>query len=161
MIRFVIFDFDGVFTDGKIFYSNNGDQIKYYNVKDGMAIQLLKNNNIKIGLISSHNSQATQNIANHLKFDFVSIGSNLKKIDILNQWKNTLELSYQEIAYMGDDLVDINCLQVVGISGCPIDAIDEVKLICQYVCQNKGGKCCVREFSKYIINLNNESLNHC
>ncbi len=160
MIKCIIFDFDGVFTNGNIFYLSNGEQIKYYNVKDGMAIKLLKNNKILTGLISSHNSQCTLHIANHLKFNKVSIGSNDSKLNILSQWNNELNLNWNQIAYIGDDIVDIKCLNMVGLSACPSDAVQEVKKICKYICKNEGGKGAVREFSEYIINLNTESLNH-
>lgn len=153
MINFIVFDFDGVFTDGKIFYLSNGEQLKYYNVKDGLSIKLLKNKNILSGLISSHDSISTQYIARHLNFDYVSIGSKYSKYNILNQWKNELNIQYNEIAYIGDDLPDYDCLKTVGISACPQDAVDEIKKICSYVCKNKGGEGCVREFVEYIINV--------
>ncbi len=160
MIKFIIFDFDGIFTNGNIFYLSNGKQIKYYNVKDGMAITFLKNHNILTGLISSHYSKCTSYIANHLKFDKISIGSKISKFNIMYQWKNKLKLNWNQIAYIGDDIVDIECLKNIGLSACPSDAVNEVKNICKYICKNKGGKGAVREFSEYVINLNNMSPIH-
>jgi 3-deoxy-D-manno-octulosonate 8-phosphate phosphatase (KDO 8-P phosphatase) len=160
MIKLVVFDFDGVFTNGNIFYSSSGEQLKYYNVKDGLAIKLLKNNSIKSAIISSHSSDATKHITHHLNFDKISIGSQSTKHDILCKWIIEFDLKWSEIAYIGDDIVDIDCCKSVGFSACPADAVDDVKKICNYVCNNRGGECAVREFVEYIIHLNNSLTNH-
>lgn len=157
MIKLAIFDFDGVFTNGNIYYSSNNRQTKYYNVKDGMAITLLKSNSIFSGLISSHKSSATKYIAKHLKFNKTSIGSPTPKLDILRKWQNEYNIKNYEIAYIGDDIVDISCLEYVGLSACPNDAVSNVINICNYICKNKGGEGAVREFVEHVIHLNTAS----
>jgi arabinose-5-phosphate isomerase len=167
-IKFIIFDFDGVFTDGKCYFDNKNNILKYYNIKDGMALSLIKNNNIKSGLISSYksskniiyldnnyNDNSNNEIINHLKFDYKYIGSE-RKIEILNKWLNELNFNYENIAYIGDDINDIEIIKKVGFSACPSDAINECKQHVDYVCNKKGGEGCVREFIDLIINKKNE-----
>ncbi len=163
-IKFIVFDFDGVFTDGKCYFDLNNNILKYYNIKDGMALRLLKKNNIKCGLISSYNTQkniivsenkVNDEIANHLKFDYKFVG-NSNKLYILNQWLSELNLSYDNVAYIGDDINDIEVIEKVKFSGCPNDAVKEVKEKVKYICKNKGGEGCVREFVEYLIGENKE-----
>ena len=165
MLKLVVFDFDGVFTNGKCYFDNSNNAIKYYNVKDGMALSILKNNNIKTGLISSFNT--TKNILlnenninveiiNHLKFDLKYIG-NKKKIEILDEWIINLNLNYNEIAYIGDDINDLDIIKKVKFSGCPLDAVDECKNEVNYICKKSGGDGCVREFADKIIELNKKN----
>lgn len=164
MIKFVIFDFDGIFTDGKCYFDKNNNVIKRYDIKDGMALALLRKYNIKSGLISSWKSNKnllfTENdvdkeIIEHLKFDYRHIGGS-NKMEIIDQWLTELKLSYDEVAYIGDDINDIQLLEKVGFSACPSDAINECKNIVNHVCVKKGGEGCVREFVELI--LNNEYL---
>ncbi len=159
-IKFVIFDFDGVFTDGKCYFDANFNIKKYYNIKDGMGIKLLKDNKIKTGLISSYSTDKNillneqdinKSIITHLKFDYIYIGPE-KKINILNNWIKELDLNYDNLAFIGDDINDIEILKLVKYSACPNDAVNECKQIVNYICQNKGGKGCVREFVEKIIN---------
>lgn len=148
-MKFIVFDFDGVFTDGKIYYTNDGTQMKYYNVRDGQGISLLRKK-YKIGLISSHDSTATRHIANHLKFNKISIG-NENKLDILNNWIRIMKINYDDVCYIGDDIVDIPIMEKVKMSICPNDAVDDVKKICNYICKSKGGYGAVREICEMIL----------
>ena len=161
-IKFVVFDYDGVFTNGKCFFSKN-NIYKYYDIKDGMGLAMLKKNNIKIGLISSYYSNKEiflnnseieydiKTISEHLKFDYIHIGLG-NKLQILNTWIEKLNYEYSEIAYIGDDINDLEILDVVGFSSCPADAINECKNTVDYICEKKGGEGCVREFIDKIIN---------
>ena len=157
-IKLVCFDFDGVFTNGDIMYQ--GDTInKKYNIKDGMALNILKENNIKSCLITGYkkidyliNNIHIKNIAEHLKFDYIHLGCS-NKLDILNEIIKNLNITYSEIAYIGDDINDIEIMEKVGFSACPNDAVKECKNIVNYICINKGGECCVREFVDKLISL--------
>jgi YrbI family 3-deoxy-D-manno-octulosonate 8-phosphate phosphatase len=163
VIKLVVFDFDGVFTDGKCFFDKNNNIIKYYNIKDGMALNILKNNSIKSGMISAYNTKKniilteTNEIINHLNFDYKFIGSQ-NKLSILDQWIKELNITYENIAYIGDDINDIEILQKVKFSACPNDAVDKCKEVVTYICKNKGGDGCVREFVDKIIENENISL---
>jgi len=158
-IKLVVFDFDGVFTDGKCFFDSNNNILKFYNIKDGMGLSILKNKNIKTGLISSYNTKKNISIAekenneiiSHLNFDYKFIGKG-SKILILNEWMKELNLSYDSVAYIGDDINDIEILKKVKFSACPNDALNECKEIVKYICKNNGGDGCVREFIEEILN---------
>lgn len=156
MIKLVIFDFDGVFTDGKFYFNNNNIFVsKCYNAKDSYALKLLKKNGIKCGVITNDKIISIK-YAPHIfdRLDKVSLGSDKPKISILNTWLQEYGFSYQEVAYIGDDLADIPVLKKVGFSACPNDAVEEVKQVSQYICKNIGGDGAVREFVDLIIKNN-------
>ena len=154
MIKLVVFDFDGVFTDGNIYFSNN-KIVKNYNVKDGLGIKLLKNEGIRIGVLSGYkNNESQKKILEHLDISFVKLNCD-DKLNVLNEWCSNLDLSLNQVAYMGDDLNDLSIMKHVGFSGCPLDACKTVKEIANFVSKKKGGKGCVREFCEYIIAKNN------
>lgn len=166
-IKLVIFDFDGVFTDGKCYFDINSNIKKYYNIKDGMGLKILKDVGIKTGLISSYSTDknillneldVNQAIIKHLKFDFKYIGSE-KKINILNNWMKELDIGYENIAYIGDDINDIEILRLAKFSACPTDAFEECKQVVDYICINKGGCGCVREFVELIVSNNYKKQN--
>lgn len=171
-IKLVVFDFDGVFTNGQCYFDLNQNVSKYYNIKDGMAIGILKKNNFKTGLISSYNTnkkilikeslddssledyiEIDKEIINHLKFDFEYIGKQ-NKFTILQNWMTELNITLNDVAYIGDDINDIEILEKVKFSACPLDAVEEVKKIVDYICENKGGGGCVREFVNKILAKN-------
>lgn len=161
MIKFVVFDFDGVFTDGKCYFDNERI-LKYYDIKDGKGLSLLRNNDILTGCISAYstekqvelnNNNIDNEILSHLKFEYVSIGSS-NKLDILNKWLNELDIDINDVAYIGDDLTDIQILDKVGFSACPNDAVQECKDVVNYVCDKRGGYGCVREFVEVILKMN-------
>lgn len=162
MLKFVVFDFDGVFTDGKILFDNNGCAVKHYNAKDGNAIFRLKGKNIITGVISGWKNNPSQiSILEHLKFDKISLGSD-SKLHILVTWCKELNISLEEVAYIGDDLNDLEIMNSdIGLKCCPNDAADEIKEKVHYTCSNNGGNCAVREFCEYvlkIINRNHEKI---
>lgn len=150
MIKLIVFDFDGVFTNGNIYFTSTGKTMKYYHARDSMGIQLLRKNGYHIGLLSGNNSKATYYIAKHIGFKRIAIACQ-NKLAVLRAWTRELGLHEDEVAYIGDDLIDLEVIQSVGFSACPADAIAEVKTAVKYVCQNRGGKGAVREFCEYLI----------
>lgn len=158
MIKLVVFDYDGVFSNGTIIFNEKDEILKSYNIKDGKGLSLLKENKMKIGLLSNFNGNKTlkmnelsiKNFKEHLKFDYLYIGSQ-NKIEILDLWKSELNIDYNEIAYIGDDINDISILEKVGLSGCPNDAINECKKVVDIICNKKGGEGCVREFCEKVL----------
>lgn len=168
-IKLVIFDYDGVFTNGDcIFY--NGSIVKKYNVKDKTGLKLLSDYNIKHGLISSYKSKYKINYIseitnesyediNYLNFDLVSIGEK-DKLKVLNKWINELNITYNNVAYIGDDINDLSILKQVYFSACPNDAIEKVKHNVKYICKSNGGEGCVREFIDIILNHDLELYNN-
>ena len=160
-IKFVVFDYDGVFSDGTCRFDAEGNIHKYYDVKDGMALGMLKKRNIKIGLISSYKTEkpiliqeqlAEAHLIDHLGFDYVFIGKADKKT-ILEKWLQDLKLKFINVAYIGDDINDVVLQKEVGYSACPNNAVQECKNVVDYICVNKGGNGAIREFVETIINL--------
>ena len=161
MIKLIIFDFDGVFSNSKFYFDNYNNIKKTYNGKDSYSLKLIKKYNIKCGIISNDKIVSIKH-APHIfdRLDKVSLGSDKPKLDILDTWLDEYGFTYQDVAYIGDDLPDIPVLEKVGFSACPNDAVDGVKEVSQYICKNKGGDGAVREFvdliiKKYIINNKN------
>ena len=159
MIKFIVFDFDGVFSNGSFYFDNNDNVYKSYNAKDAYSLKIIKNYNIKCGIITNDKIISIEH-APHIfnRLDKVSLGSNEPKLVILDTWMNEYGFTYDEVAYIGDDLSDIPILKKVGFSACPNDAVDEVKQVSQYICKNKGGKGAVREFVDLIIKNNISEL---
>jgi arabinose-5-phosphate isomerase len=166
MIKFVVFDFDGVFTNGQCWFNSN-EIHKFYDIKDGKALGMLRDNGILTGLISAYKTQqevevkwneslVEHQIVNHLKFNTVSIGSS-NKLDILIEWLKELDLSFENVAYIGDDLTDLDILKNVGFSACPNDAVPKCKEVVNHICQKEGGKGCVREFVELILENQNKN----
>lgn len=159
MIQLVVFDFDGVFTNGLINFDDNGSIIKHYNVKDGTGFNLLKKKNIKVGVISGYKKNNSQEkICEHLKIEFVSFNNNCK-LSTINEWCKQLNINLNNVAYMGDDINDIDCLKSVRLSGCPKNAINNCKNICHFVSTFNGGEGCIREFCDYILSIPDIKIN--
>ena len=109
MINLIIFDFDGVFTDGKFYFNNNNTVVsKCYNAKDSYALKILNKNSIKCGIITNDKIVSIKH-APHIfdRLDKVSLGSDKPKLDILDTWLDEYGFTYQDVAYIGDDLPDI------------------------------------------------------
>lgn len=153
MIKLVVFDYDGVFTNGDI-YIFEKYAIKKYNCKDGSGISLLKKQNIKTAIISAHKLETNVgDIVKHLNIDFYSQGE-YNKLKVLENIMENINCKIEEVAYMGDDLSDIEVLKNVGFSACPNDAIKSCKDIVDYVCNKNGGEGCVREVIDKILGEN-------
>lgn len=152
LIKLAVFDFDGTLTDGTVYFGSSEDAImKQYNVKDGMGIHILKNEGVKVGVISGFkDNKSTREICKHLKVDYISIGSN-NKVDVIQSWINGLGISMDEVAFMGDDINDLELLNCARISGCPSDANEECLKVCRFISKYRGGHGAVREFCNFIL----------
>jgi YrbI family 3-deoxy-D-manno-octulosonate 8-phosphate phosphatase len=158
-IKMVIFDFDGVFTDGKFYFNETSITSKCYSAKDAYALKILNKNEIKVGIITNDKIVSIEN-AQHIfnRLDKYSIGQDRQKLEILDEWIKYYDLDYSDVAYIGDDLADIPVLNKVEFSGCPNDAVEDVKKVCNYICKKKGGDGAVREFVDLIMKNNNSLI---
>ena len=159
MIKLIVFDFDGVFTNGNIIIQSNKEIIKSYNVKDGLGIKKLISKNINFCVISGYKENNSQrNILTHLNFKEENIHLQVPdKLKFLIEKTDKLNIDIQnEVAYIGDDINDLEVIRNVFLSACPFDAVDEVKESVTMVLNKKGGEGCVREYIDYII-ANNEN----
>jgi len=152
-IKLVVLDFDGVFTD-KIFISSDGNITKSVNPKDTYSLQLLKNKNIKTGVITACSSNVIDNIDKIMsRIDLLSKG-NYDKLSVIKTWINELNIKFENVAYIGDDVFDVSVIKNVGFGACPADAVGECLTTAKYVCKNKGGDGAVREFVNKILEMN-------
>ncbi|MBI2258333.1 MAG: HAD hydrolase family protein [Flavobacteriia bacterium] len=150
-IKFLVLDVDGVMTDAGMYYTENGDQIKKFNAKDGMGIQQLLKNNIEIGIISSgFYGKTIEKRAEILKIKYCYVGRE-EKISILKNWMNELHLDWENIAIIGDDVNDLDIMSMAGFSACPSDSVVQVKKVVNLTLNKKGGEGCIREFIDYYF----------
>ena len=139
-IKLFITDSDGTLTDGGMYYSENGDELKKFNTRDGMGLQMLREAGIKTAIITSEDRQLNQRRAEKLK---VAVALEIAK---------EMGITMQEVAYIGDDVNCYELLNIVGVAACPADASDIVKSIPNIrILTKKGGEGCVREFIGDII----------
>lgn len=143
-------DVDGTLTDGTVFYSAEGEAMKRFSLRDGMGIELLRKAGIDAAIITSENSRIVIKRAEKLKIEHLILGSRNKK-QSLQELAGNLMLSTEEIAYIGDDVNDIQPMQTAGYSACPADSADEVKKAADYICKATGGNGAAREFCELIL----------
>jgi YrbI family 3-deoxy-D-manno-octulosonate 8-phosphate phosphatase len=148
-IKLVISDVDGVLTDGGMFYSKSGEEFKKFNTKDGMGVELLKQNRINTIFLTKENSKVSRSRAKKLQTKiYFGIENKEKK---LKQICKNLKINLENVAYIGDDVNDLTAMKLVGFSGSPNDAVVKIKKIANYVCKNNGGEGAFREFTDLII----------
>nr|WP_320039538.1 HAD-IIIA family hydrolase [uncultured Bacteroides sp.] len=152
-IKLFLTDIDGTLTDGGMYYSENGDELKKFNTRDGMGMAMLREKGIKVGIITSEDRQLNQRRAEKLKLDYLRQGKkNGGKLAVAQEIADEMGISMQEVAYIGDDVNCIELLSAVGLAACPSDANDKVKSIPGIkLMTKKGGEGCVREFCDKII----------
>ncbi len=155
-IKLAAFDIDGVMTDGSITYDENGVEYKTFNAKDGHGITMLNNAGIITAIITARSNGTVQHRAENLKFKEIHQGSK-NKIQTLTEILEKYNLTLEQTAYMGDDLPDICILEKAGLSGCPNDAVDEVKNISRFISSKNGGRGAVREFCEFILKNQNHN----
>jgi 3-deoxy-D-manno-octulosonate 8-phosphate phosphatase (KDO 8-P phosphatase) len=149
-IKILILDIDGTLTDGKVYISPNGEIMKAFNIKDGLMITNLPQYNIIPVIITGRESQITIRRCQELKITEI-YQRVTDKVQQLNYIVAKYHCSLDEVAYIGDDLNDLECMKLCGISGCPADAVDQVKNTVNYVCKRNGGDGAAREFIEYLI----------
>lgn len=152
-LKMLILDVDGVLTDGGMYVSEKGDQMKRYHTQDGLALlELSKSKKVTLGIISSgFTEHMVQDRAALLGIEHVYVGRE-PKLDILNNWCTELGYSLEEVAIIGDDLNDLPVMQAVGLAVCPASAVSKVKSAADIILSRKGGDACVREFiDNYLL----------
>jgi len=153
-IRLLVLDVDGTLTDGGVYIDSNGIQSKKFNIKDGMGITQLREKGIHIGIISHSRSKSIlDERARMLGIDLMYSGKE-PKLQVLDRWLKDLELTYEQVAYIGDDINDLEVIHKAGLSACPHDAHFSVVKEVDIVLQRNGGEGCVREFiDRYLLSL--------
>ena len=153
-IKAILFDVDGVLTNGGIIYDDNGIEYKQYNVKDGQIVAPLRKLGFIIGAITGRNSQVVKNRCIELNIDFHKHGIK-KKLSEYNNFKLTYNLEDREIAYIGDDIIDLSILVKCGLSITPSDAREYIKENVDIITTSKGGEGVFRDVADYILDTQN------
>jgi 3-deoxy-D-manno-octulosonate 8-phosphate phosphatase (KDO 8-P phosphatase) len=153
-IKLVLTDNDGVLTDTGVYYSENGEELKRFSIRDGMGVERLKNLvNIKTIIITGELSGSIKKRAEKLKIDELYLGAK-KKESLLDEILKKNELKPENIAFIGDDVNDMELIQIVALTAAPSDAMPDVLEIVDYVCEHKGGNGAFREFAELLIAFN-------
>ncbi len=152
-IKLFISDIDGTLTDGGMYYSENGDELKKFNTRDGMGFGLLRKAGVKTAIITSEDRQLNQRRADKLQLDYFVQGKREGgKLAAAQYICDKLGITLNEVAYIGDDINCIDLLSSVGVAACPADAHQKVKdIIGIKVMTKKGGEGCVREFIEEVL----------
>jgi 3-deoxy-D-manno-octulosonate 8-phosphate phosphatase (KDO 8-P phosphatase) len=150
MIKMLIMDVDGTLTDGKIYIGSQGEIMKAFNVKDGLGISKLYNNGIIPVIITGRNSKIVEWRAKELNITEIHQGVH-NKVEKLKQVAEKYKCDLSEIAYIGDDENDLECMSLCGLKGCPADAASSVIKESDFVSQRNGGTGAVREFIEYLL----------
>lgn len=153
-IKFLVLDVDGTLTDGGIYIDVNGLQSKKFNVRDGMGITLLHEKGISVALLSHGQSKIIlEERARMLDVERVYSGKEPKLL-VLDRWLKELDINLDQVAYIGDDVNDIEILEKVGFSACPHDAHFSLIKIVDVILKRDGGHGCVREFiDRFLLSV--------
>lgn len=149
-IKAILFDVDGVLTDGGIIYDDNKIECKRYNVKDGQIISHLKKYGFIVGAITGRESDVVKNRCIELKLDYHKHGVKDKLVEYEN-FKSEYNLKDTQIAYIGDDIIDLSILTRCGLSATPNDARAYIKNEVDIVASSKGGEGVLRDIADYIL----------
>lgn len=149
-IKALIFDVDGVLTDGKITYDESGKEIKSFNVKDGLIVGHLKKAGIIVGCITGRESPIVAKRASELKLDFCHQGI-VDKASVFLKLIEYHQLRKKEVAYIGDDLNDLGILKQAGLPACPADAPSYIKKYAELTTSVKGGHGVLREVADLVL----------
>ncbi len=155
MIKLVVTDIDGVWTDGGMYYTENGDEIKKFSVVDGVGVNLLKHVGIPVVIMTGENSAAVTRRAKKLRIDDCFIGVHNKKAKLL-AYLQEKGISMSEVAYIGDEINDLPVLRLTGFTACPAQSPDYVKEVVQLVLNNRGGEGAFKEFAMAVLNRNGQ-----
>tara|TARA_B100000029_G_C17590076_1_gene962251 strand:+ start:1751 stop:2263 length:513 start_codon:yes stop_codon:yes gene_type:complete len=149
-IKMILTDVDGVLTDGGMYYSSDGDIMKKFHARDGMAISLLKKNGIPTIIITKEKTMIVKKWAKKMNVTKLYDGI-LKKEEILKKIISEYNVKSDEIAFIGDDVNDAELLKKIGFAVIPNDAIKQLKKICDYQCKSVGGNGVLREVAELIF----------
>lgn len=154
-IKLLILDVDGVLTDGRVIYTDSGEEIKRFDVRDGHGLKLLMRSGIEVILLTGRESKVVLHRARDLGIEHVyqkALNKNEVYKEILAKWN----LEDKEVGFVGDDLIDLPVLRKVGFAAAVPDAVPEVKETVDYITTKKGGEGAVREICELLLKAQNK-----
>lgn len=149
-IKIFLTDCDGCLTDGGMYYSEHGDELKKFNTRDGMGFALLHKKGIVTGIVTSENVDLNRRRAQKLKLDVLEAGCR-DKVAAVKVLCEKYNVSLENVAYIGDDINDLDVIKIVGYGCCPADAMPQIREAAKYVTKAKGGEGVIREVVERII----------
>ena len=148
----VLFDVDGVLTDGKILITNEGELLRSFDTKDGYAMKCALAQGYKIAIITGGRNQGVEERFKELGVYDIYMGAHYK-LDAFQDLLDNYDLDPETILYIGDDVPDIPVMEKVGLGCCPADAVSDVKAMADYVSHKNGGEGCVRELIEQVLRV--------
>lgn len=155
-VKCILFDVDGVFTDGTVLRDNNGTEQRRFSVIDGHGIQLLREAGIIVGIISRENSEITRSRMQKLKITEIHVGA-FDKSSIVKEIISKYSFEVDEIAFMGDDLPDLPAFEEVSLRLCPKNAHPQIRSKSDWISKNFGGSGAVREAAEVILHFQSQT----
>ena len=158
-IKLVLTDNDGVLTDTGVYYSDEGEIFKRFSIRDGVGVERLRKElGIETGIITGEISGSIKKRAEKLKIKELFLGI-MEKHLLLSEIQDRNNVKPENIAYIGDDVNDIELMKLVGLTASPADGMEDIRNIVDYVCEQKGGHGAFREFAELIIALKLDTKN--
>ena len=152
-IKILLTDVDGVLTDNGVYYSENGEVMKRFSIRDGMGVERLqKLAGIETGIITGELSPSVARRAEKLHIRELHLGVKDKLVRV-SEIMRRLHLQWEEVAFIGDDVNDLEVMGKAGVTACPADAMPQVSAVVDYHCKTKGGYGAFREFAEWLIEL--------
>jgi 3-deoxy-D-manno-octulosonate 8-phosphate phosphatase (KDO 8-P phosphatase) len=148
-VKLFLCDVDGVLTDGSV-WMGGGVETKRFNIRDGLGLKFLQRHGVKVGWVSRRPSSATRQRAQDLKIDFLS-ESDSGKVAAVESILRQIKLNWEQVCYVGDDVVDVEVLKRAGFGVAVADGVDEAKAAADYVTAARGGRGAVREAVELIL----------
>lgn len=152
-VKLILTDIDGVWTDGGMYYDQQVNELKKFHTYDSAGVMLAHECGIPVGIITGENTQIVKRRAEKLKIDYLYQGIQ-NKLEVALSLCNQLDINIKDVAYIGDDLGDIQLLKVVGYSGVPASAPDYIKKLANVSLNKKGGEGVFREFVEQLLDVN-------
>jgi len=151
-ITTLMFDYDGVLTNGVVLLQDDGEPLRTANVKDGYAIQYAARMGYRIAIISGGRSRSMETRFRMLNVPHVFLGAG-NKLEVFHDFIKTHQINPENVLYVGDDIPDYQVMQEAGVATCPADAAEEIKAISHYISHYKGGEGCVREIIEQVMKV--------
>ena len=151
-IEILLTDVDCVLTDCGMYYDKRGDSMKKFHARDGMAVTLLRKKRIPTIIVTKEKTIIVRKWAKRMKV-YKTYDGIIDKVSILSKICKIFNVKSEQIAYIGDDVNDLELLKSVGFSAVPNDAISEAKIIADYVCKTNGGNGVLREIADLVISV--------
>mgnify|MGYP000704398365 CR=1 FL=1 len=149
-IKALVFDVDGVMTNGQVVLLPDGQQMRQMHSKDGYALQLAIKKGFIVAIITGGSNQAVKERMRGVGITDIYLGASHKD-EAMQDLMDTYGLEASEVMYMGDDVPDLGALKLVDLRACPADASDEVKSYCNFVSKKQGGQGCVRDIIEQVM----------